>query len=94
MKTRYTIEFDNYEILMSKVITISKQEALENIKKLDRIVEETREEEIPMTKRVVIQEGETVQAVKTMYLVAGATTIITMWTCKEGFKFKNKKESR
>ena len=92
MKTRYTIEFENYEVLMSKVIIISKQEALENIKKLDRIVEETREEEIPMTKRVKTYDSETLQVVKTMYLVAGATTIITMWACKEGYKFKNKKE--
>lgn len=92
MKTRYTIEFENYEVLMSKVIIISKQEAIENIKKLDRIVEETREEETPMIKRVNTYNSDTLQVVQTMYLVAGATTIITMSTCKGGYKFKNKKE--
>lgn len=93
--TKYYISFENLDYAMSDEIEISKAEYLRQLSLLRKQVENTKNDETPITERnVQIYDKEVfVKTIISFNHICAYTDLIKV-ECKEGYRFKTKKEER
>lgn len=94
MKTaRYYLMVEGYEYTMIDM-EITKSNFESQMKKLDKVVEETKEYEIPTELNYYEYKNETYVKKVWHYKSGCFETLLIKYECNEGYYFKNKKRKR
>ena len=88
MKTIYYLEINNYETPILHRMELTKKEYEKQLKFLKQQVEDTKEDDIPMTMTIRSKEYDTYTATAHRFDLACSSTYLTCYKCKENFTFK------
>lgn len=92
IKNRYTIQFNGCDSFMSKEIDISKDEYLKNISFLEKLVDSSIDDEIPVTVDFQIYNLPKYTEKVYYFKQLTSTTILSHKIIKDGYRFLNKNE--